>query len=433
MSQLTSKDLYRRALESVPAGTHSNSRASSPHPTYAARAEGAYLWDVSGHRFTDYQMGNGAVMLGHRNPAVNDAVKRALDAGLGAGYESELSVTVAEAFLQLVPTAERVRFTNTGTEAAIHAVHIARAITGRPGIAKVEGAYHGWWDDVFVSTWPDLSRAGDGSRPLPLAGGNGLSATAVQSATILPFNDLEAATRILRERHGAIAALFIEPTMIDVGFIPTDREYLQGLRTLTQELGIVLIFDELLTGFRLARGGAQELYNVTPDLSMWGKALANGFPIAALAGTKAAMERSAPGEGNAPFVGTFNGFRPALAAAKATLEQLRDGSVSQRLNERSAQLADAFGAIAKEHGVAAILQTGGGHFQPYFTDRAVVDYRSAASTDARMYEHWRRTLAERGLLVAGKALLHSAFSAAHRDEDFDAFLEATRTAFEARG
>lgn len=429
----SAKALYERALESVPAGTHSNSRAASPHPNYFTRAEGAYLWDVSGQRFTDYQMGNGAVMLGHGNPAVTEAVKQALDDGLGAGFESELSVAAAETFLSLVRTAQRVRFTNTGTEAAIHAVHVARAITGRQGIAKVEGAYHGWWDDVFVSTWPDLAKAGDPLQPRPLPGGNGLSAHAVEAATVLPFNDLDAARDILQGRRDSIAALFVEPTMIDVGFIPTTQEYLRGLRQITAELGIVLVFDELLTGFRLSRGGAQELHGVTPDLSMWGKALANGFPVAALAGTEEAMQRSAPGEGNAPFVGTFNGYRPALAAVKATLEQLSDGTVTERLNVRSTKLTEAFAALAQEHGVPARLHAGGGHFQPYFTDAPVTDYRSAAKTDAAMYDHWRKTLADHGLLVAGKALLHSAFSAAHRDEDFDRFLEATRTAFETRG
>ena len=429
----TAKELYDRALNSVPAGTHSNSRAAAPHPNYFARAQGAHLWDVSGTRFTDFQMGNGAVMLGHNNEAVNEAVKQALDDGLGAGFESELSIEAAETFLRLVRTAKRVRFTNTGTEAAIHAVHIARVITHRQGIAKIEGAYHGWWDDVFVSTWPDLGKAGDKRHPRPLPGGNGLSRDAVTGATVIPFNDLEAARNILENQGDRIAALFVEPTMIDVGFIPADPEYLKGLREITNRLGIVLVFDELLTGFRVSRGGAQELYGITPDLSMWGKALANGFPIAALAGTEEAMERSAPGDGNAPFVGTFNGYRPALAAAKAALEQLSDGTVTQSLNARSKQLADDFGNIARDHGVAATLNTGGGHFQPYFTDQPVVDYRSAATTDAAMYERWRKTLSNQGMLVAGKALLHSAFSAAHEDSDFDEFLEATRSAFKSKG
>ncbi|MFO7589519.1 MAG: aminotransferase class III-fold pyridoxal phosphate-dependent enzyme, partial [Acidimicrobiia bacterium] len=155
-----SRALFERGVASVPNGTHSNSRAQEPHPIYFERAQGAYLWDIDGNRWTDYVMGNGAVLLGHGEEHVQAATKAAVDDGLGAGFESELSIQAAEAFLRLVPTADQVRFTNTGTEAVMHAVHVARAITGRPAIAKIEGAYHGWWDEVFVSTWPDLARAG---------------------------------------------------------------------------------------------------------------------------------------------------------------------------------------------------------------------------------------------------------------------------------
>ena len=425
-----SRALFERGSKSVPTGTHSNSRAATPHPRYYTRAEGAYLWDVDGNRWTDYVMGNGAVILGHGDQHVNEAVRQALEAGLGAGVESELSITVAEKFLQLVPKAEQVRFTNTGTEAAMHAIHIARAVTKRPGLAKMEGAYHGWWDEVFVSTWPDLMKAGNARAPKPLPGGSGLREDAVRGAVVVPFNDLEATRNILSAHRDQTAALFVEPTMIDVGFIPPEPSYLQGLRDITQELGIILIFDELLTGFRVSLGGAQEKYGVTPDLSMWGKALANGFPIAALAGRRDIMERSAPGLDNAPFVGTFNGYRPALAACLATLEQLEDGAVVRRLGERSNELARRFDEMARESGVPATLHAGGGHFQPYFTSQKVNDYRSAATTDGTRYSVWRDTLAENGMLVASKALLHSAFSVAHSDDDLEAFLTASQGAFD---
>ena len=430
MQSELSRALFERGSRSVPAGTHSNSRAAAPHPRYYARAEGAYLWDVDGNRWADYVMGNGAVILGHSDQHVNEAVRQALEDGLGAGVESELSITVAEKFLQLVPKAERVRFTNTGTEAAMHAAHVARAITARPGLAKMEGAYHGWWDEVFVSTWPDLTKAGDSRAPKALPGGSGLKEDVVRGAVVVPFNDLEAARELLSAHRERIAALFVEPAMVDVGFIPPEPGYLRGLRDVTQELGIVLVFDELLTGFRVSLGGAQEKYDVSPDLSMWGKALANGFPIAALAGRRDVMERSAPGPDNAPFVGTFNGYRPALAACLATLERLEDGSVLRRLGERSQELSRRFDEVARERGVPARLHAGGGHFQPYFTDEKVTDYRSAATTDGARYNIWKDTLAESGMLVASKALLHSAFSAAHSDDDLEALLAASRDAFD---
>lgn len=428
MNAERSASLYERARPLIPAGTHSNSRAATPHPRYFARARGDRLWDVDGQEWTDFVMGNAAVILGHGDERVSDAVTRALADGLGAGVETELSVTAAERFLALVPTADQVRFTNTGTEAAMHAVHLARAITGRPGIAKIEGAYHGWWDEVFVSTWPDVSRAGPASAPNPLPGSAGLREDSVRGAVVIPFNDLDAARRILGSNRERIAALLVEPVMVDVGFIPPDDDYLTGLRALTTELGILLVFDELLTGFRLGNGGAQGKYGITPDLSLWSKGLANGFPVAALAGRREVMERTAPGPGNAPFVGTFNGYRPGLAACVATLEALTDGRVAAELERRSRSLAIAFDAAAAEAGVPARLHAGGGHFQPYFTDRPVRDYRSAATTDAAAYAAWHRELAAAGLLTPSGALLHGAFSAAHTDESLSRFLDASRAA-----
>lgn len=433
MNSDRSQQLYQRGRRAVPAGTHSNSRAATPHPRYFSRAGGAHLTDLDGNDWIDFVMGNGAVLLGHGDPHVDAAVKEAVDLGLGAGVESELSIEAAELFLELVPAAEQVRFANTGTEAAMHAVHIARAVTGRPAIAKIEGAYHGWWDDLFVSTWPDLARAGAASAPTPLPGGEGLRGDTVAEAVVLPFNDLGAARDILGRERERVAALLLEPAMIDVGFIAPQPGYLEGLRALCSELGIVLLFDELLTGFRLANGGAQQLYGVTADLSLWGKGLANGFPIAAVAGRRELMERSGPGPGNAPFVGTFNGYRPALAACKATLEQLRGGKVVAELNRRSQALSAAFDAAAAELGVPARLHAGGGHFQPYFTAEAVSDYRSAATTDPTRYGHWHAHLMGQGLWLVGKALLHNAFSAAHDDHDLERFLQAGREALQQIG
>jgi glutamate-1-semialdehyde 2,1-aminomutase len=433
MRSEASAQLYERARRSIPAGTHSNSRAAAPHPRYFARASGGRLWDVDGNEWIDLVMGNAAVILGHGDPWVRDAVSSALGAGLGAGVESELSVSVAERFLALVPTADQVRFTNTGTEAAMHVVHLARAVTGRAGIAKSEGAYHGWWDEVFVSTWPDLTLAGGRDKPAPLPGGQGLDATAVGRAVVFPFNDLAATRRILQASAERIAALFVEPAMIDVGFIAPEPGYLEGLRELTAELGIVLVFDELLTGFRLGNGGAQVRYGVTPDLSIWSKGLANGFPVAAVAGRRELMERTAPGPGNAPFVGTFNGFRPGLAACAATLDRLADGAVAGRLEARSSAFAAEWNSAARRSGVEACMHAGGGHFQPYFTAQRVRDYRSAATTDPKAYAAWRDELTSAGLLAAGGALLHSAISDAHTDEDLERVLQASARAFERIG
>ncbi len=426
MKTVESTRLFERGRHRVPAGTHSNSRAASPHPRYFARAKGEYVWDVDGNEWLDFVMGNGAVILGHGNEQVAQAVKQVLDEGLGAGLESELSIQAAEQFLKLVKRAEQVRFTNTGTEAAMHAVHLARVVTGRSRIAKIEGSYHGWWDEVFVSTWPDLSKAGESQVPTALPGGAGLNEVSVKQTVVIPFNDLEAARDILSVHQDSVAALLIEPVMIDVGFIAPEPGYLQGLRELTSNLGILLVFDEILTGFRLSTGGAQEAFGITPDLSIWSKGLANGFPVAALAGRRELMERTAPGSDNAPFVGTFNGYRPGLAACLATLKQIEDKRIIRNLNKRSQALVEAFNSNAKELSVAAVLHGGGGHFQPYFTDVPVKDYRSAATTNGKAYELWRQELDTQRMLVASRPLLHSAFSSAHSDSALEGFLDASR-------
>lgn len=425
MNAIASKNLYERACRAVPSGTHSNSRVTGSHLRYFQQARGDTLVDVDGNEWLDFVMGNGAVILGHGNEEVRQAVATALADGLGAGVESELSVTAAELFLSMVPTADQVRFTNTGTGAAMHAVHVARAVTGKPNIAKIEGAYHGWWDEVFVSTWPDLMEAGTASSPNSLPGGGGLRQRAIEETVVVPFNDLEAAEQILTHHQNRIAALLIEPVMIDVGFILPEPGYLDGLRALTTKLGILLIFDELLTGFRLGKGGAQERFGVLPDLSIWSKGLANGFPTAILAGKREFMERTVPGASNASFVGTFNGYRPGLAACHATLQQLQDGRIIAALEQRSQTLVMAFNAEADKHGVPVKLHSGGGHLQPYFVEVPVRDYRSAAATDTNSYAIWHDVLAEKGIIVAPKPLLHSAFSAAHSDRSLERFLEAS--------
>lgn len=429
-----SQVLYTRAKRVAPGGTHSNSRVREPHPHFAARARGADVWDVDGHRWTDFVMGNAAVVLGHRDPHVQERIVATLTDGLGTGMETELAVDAAERFLALVQTADQVRFTNTGTEAAMHAIHAARAATGRPAIAKAEASYHGWWDDVFVSTWPPLDRAGDPDAPQAIAGGAGLHDPVRADGTlVLPFNDAEAARALLDRHAERLAAVIVEPALIDIGFVAPEPGYLQALRDACDQHGIWLIFDELLTGFRLSLGGAQKLYGVRPDLSIWGKALANGFPIAAVAGTEQAMAWTLPGADRAPFVGTFNGYAPAMAACAATLERLEDGSVLRGIHARSDALRAAFRDLADRYGIPGSLHGEGGHVQPYFTDEPVKDYRSAARTDAALYAHWARTLGGHGVLVPGKALLHGAFSAAHGDEAFEAYLAGTDEAFASWG
>lgn len=429
----TSRAIFDRARRVTPAGVHSNARARDPHPRYFARAEGAYLWDADGRRVLDLVMGNGAVVLGHGHSAVTESVQRAVARGLTCGVEWERAVEAAEAFLRCVPGMDLVRFANTGTEAVTHALHVARHATGRRRLAKVEGSYHGWTDELYVSAFPDPDEAGDPKAPRPVPGGPGLDPRVVADVLVLPFND-EEGTRALLEAHAhELAAVVLEPVLIDAGFIPATPGYLRLLRELTRKHGIVLIFDEILTGFRLAPGGAAERYGVTPDLATYGKAMANGYPIAALAGREELMRSTEPGRGPA-YVGTFNGHAVSLAAAVATLPLLADGSVQKELARRTERLRRSFAALAREAGVPAVLAGDGGHFQWYFVEGPVADYRQAARSDPERCRRFTASLEAADMLVARNPIAHHALSLAHGEAELAAIEEAFREALRrARG
>ncbi len=424
MTTKRSEELYARAQQSVTAGLHSNSRARAPHPLYFSRADGPFVWDIDGNRYIDLGMGNGAVMLGHNNPAIRDAVTAAMATGLSAGLETETSIRAAELFAQMVPSAERVRFANTGTEAMLHVLHMARTFTGRQQIAKVEGAYHGWFDSVYVSTWPPLEQAGPDDAPVALPGTSGLVSGAMRDVVILPFNNSAAAERIIRAHGKDWAAILVEPTLIDVGFIPADREYLQTLRRLADETGALLVFDELLTGFRLARGGAQERYGVLADLATFGKALGNGFPVAAVAGRQKFMEISAPGPNHTAFVGTFNGHAVMMAVVEASLRQLSDGSITRQLQMQTEALIKEFRSLAQRHSIPAQMQGAGGHIHWYFVSEPVRNYRQAARSNRARYAALATALADAGFLVSPNYLLHHAISSAHGPAEMDQLVAA---------
>lgn len=348
-------------------------------------------------------------------------------AGLESGLETELSIEVSELFLCLVPTADQVRFATTGTEAVMHALHMARAATGRPDVAKIEAAYHGWYDLVFVSTWPDLTKAGPAETPASLPGTGELNPAVVGSTLVIPFNDAAAAVRLLEANADRLAALLVEQVLIDVGYIPPEPGFLVALREATARLGIALIFDELLTGFRVAVGGAQERYGVRPDLSIWGNALAGGQILSAVAGRADVMAQSA---GAAGFVGTFNGHQWSLAAARASLSALADGSLIRQLEDGTRYLAERFHAGARRVGVDAAFHGGGGHFQPYFTAEPVRDYRSAARGDARRYARFRAAMLKRGVLLVPGYTGHNAISTAHDPDVLDLVARAMEAALE---
>jgi len=419
-----SAQLHQRAVRYVPEGTHSSTRAREPHPFYAERALGAYIWDVDGTRHIDFGMGNSAVMLGHAHPDVTRAVIDSVTQGLTCGVETESAVIAAETMAAMIPGFGQVRFAPTGTEALMHALTVARQATGRDGVAKAEGAYHGWSDSLWVSTWGTPEQIGPKERPLSPPGSGGVARIAAETV-VFPFNDLGATEAILREHAHRLAAVVLEPVLIDIGFIPAERAYLVGLRELTHELGIVLIFDELLTGFRLGPGGARAYFGVTPDLTTYGKALGNGYPVAAVEGSPELMQLTDTANGGpVQWVGTFNGHGVAMAAAAAALPLLATGAVQEHLDRLTDRLRDGFVAIGQRHRVPVVVSGMGGHFQPYFMPKAPTDYRSAMATNAQVYRHLVAVAERHDILLAPKALLHGAISAAHSETDVDALLEA---------
>lgn len=427
----TSQQLYRRALAYTPTGAHSNSRIRQPHPLYVSEADGAWLRDADGRRWLDCTMGNGSVILGHNNAAVQQAVQEAVRRGVTTGYETPDAVDVVDLLADMIPDFRALRLANTGTEAVLHALAIARAATGRIRIAKPEASYHGWADPVWVSTWPPLADAGPADRPAAVPGSAGLSRSSTDTL-VLPFNDIEATSALLHEHGSELAALILEPAMIDIGYVAASTEYIHTLYELTRRHGIVLIFDELLTGFRMAPGGAREAYGVTPDLATYGKAIANGYPLAAVEGRRDLLDLTDPGVGGpVGWVGTYNAHAVTVAAAKASLNQLRSGTVLQKLQALTKKLSTEFEQLAAARGIDAALPGAGGHFQPYFRSGAPGDYRAAATSSADRYAALYQACQQDGVLIADKPLGHCALSAAHTDADIDLLLQAAARSFAA--
>jgi glutamate-1-semialdehyde 2,1-aminomutase len=421
-----SKRLYDSAIEIVTGGVHSGFRYQEPYPRYFARARGPYLWDVDGNKYVDCLVNMGACILGHSDPKVTQAVKKQLDAGLTVGLETEMSIKAARLIHEMVPSAEVVKFANTGTEAVMHAIQIARGYSGKNKIAKLEGGYNGWYDYMLVSTHPSLEEAGPASGPIPRLGSAGLSRDAATETIILPFNNVSDSLRIIREHKDELAAVILEPVMYNVGCVPPKDDYLKAIREITQELGLILIFDEVISGFRLAPGGAQEYYRVTPDLSTFGKAIANGFPLAAVVGKHEFMDVTDPKTGRVSFAGTYNGNQISLAASFASLTQLKSGRVQKKLQSATEWMKKEFIRVTDEVGIEARLMALAGKFQVYFMKEEPVNYRTAVKTDSSKYAAYYKVAIESGVFIHQSATMHHGISYAHSQKQLQTIVDAMR-------
>lgn len=430
--------MFERAQTVTPGGVHSNIRYMDPYPLYFSKARGSHIWDVDGTEYIDCVVNYGACILGHGHPKILQAVKSQLDSGLTCGAETELSVSVSEKLHKMIPCAEMVRFASTGTEAVMHAIMIARGYTGRDKILKIEGGFDGWYDSMLISTGhrdrirPKIHIVGPKKSPAATPDSAGIPKTVLRNTLIAPYNNVEILTTIVEKHRNELAAVILEPVAFNMGCVLPREGYLRSIRKITEENDVPLIFDEVITGFRLAPGGAQQYYGVTPDLATFAKALANGFPLSAVAGKEDMMKASAP-KARVAYMGTYNGSQSSLAAAAATLEILEDGRLQERLRRLTEMLQEGFAQICKESKVPALLSGLGGQFQVYFTDQRLDDYRKAVTVDQEKFMRFQRELLRQHILFIPNALFHHGICAAHNQEDITNMLSAMQIALQKIG
>lgn len=414
LSRGASRAAWARAARVLPAGVDSPVRYYPPHPLVFARGEGPWLVDVDGHRYLDFNLGFGPMVLGHAHPAVVRAVQAQAAQGTLFGAPSELEAALAERVARHMPSVPMLRFTSTGTEAVMHALRLARAVTGRDAVVKADGGFHGSSDALLV-------KAGSGAATFGLPGSAGVPVGAARDTLVVPFNDLDALEAALRARP--CAAVLLEPVLANIGPIPPEPGYLDGARRLASAHGALLVFDEVVTGFRLGLGGAQQRFGVRADLTVLGKVLGGGLPCAAFGGARELMERLAP-LGDVYQGGTFSGNPLSMAAGLATLEQLGDGALDA-LDKRGEALRRALADVARDRR-AGVVQGVGSMFQLFLTGTPD-PVRGAAA--ARRVDRDRHMALFRGLLDRGFYLPPSPWetcflSTAHSDEHLDAFVEA---------
>jgi len=423
-----SQALFEQAQRFLPAGVSSNFRLGAPPlPLYYRRAEGGHLYDVDGNDYVDYVLGMGPIVLGHAAEGPVRRVESTLRTGQLFGAQSPLEVELGERVCRIVPCAERVRFTSSGTEAVQLAFRLARGFTGKRRIVKFEGHYHGWMDSAYVSVNPGEDVRGPYDAPDSVLMSRGQSESILQDILVLPWNNLELLTRTLERRADEIAAVIMEPVNCNTCVIPPRPGYLEGARELCTRLGIVLIFDEVITGFRLALGGAQEKLGVTPDLATFAKAIANGFPLAMVAGRAAIMDQLTQGVVHG---GTYNGGVPAVAAALATLDALAqdDGAAYRRMEEAGQALMAGLRAAAARADQPFLVQGFGAVFHTSFTNqRAIHDYRDYARyTDIPRLQRFVGHLADEGVRTSARGTWMTC--AAHDGADVERTIAAAEGA-----
>jgi glutamate-1-semialdehyde 2,1-aminomutase len=424
-------EMYGQAQRSLAGGVSSSFRAAvEPEPLFLDHGQGARAIDVEGRDYLDCALAWGPLILGHCHPAINAAVRAQLDRGHMFGAQHALEGIVAERLVAAIPCADLVTFSNSGTEAMQVALRLARAATGRPLIVKFEGHYHGWSDSLLVSYHPSLAAMGSPEKPYPVLGTAGQSRAILDEVLVLPWNDAQALAETLEREGSRVAAVVMEPVLCNSGVIPPEPGYLEAARALTRQHDILLIFDEVITGFRLALGGAQEVYGVVPDLAIYAKAVAAGFPLSVVAGRQEVMALIA--KGAVAHSGTYNGNPISLAAANAALDELGRPGVYAHLTTLGESLAQGARTLIAAHGISAIVHQSGPVMQILFTEQAAVrSYRELVVCNGVLNAKLARELRGRGVLILPDGRWY--LSTVHSENDVRDALSALDACFSLSG
>jgi glutamate-1-semialdehyde 2,1-aminomutase len=423
MKQNLSKQLYEEACECIPGGVNSpvrSGRAVGVSPVFVKTGKGCRLIDVDGNEYIDYVGSWGPLIVGHAHPKVIAAVQSAARNGTSYGAPTELEVEMARKVVEMVPSIDMVRMVNSGTEATMSAIRLARGYTGRKKVIKFDGCYHGHGDSLLV-------KAGSGLVTLGIPGSPGVPEEIAQHTLSLPYNDLGEVSAVMERIGEDVAAIIVEPVAANMGLVLPKAEFLPGLRKLCDQYGTLLIFDEVITGFRLARGGAQEVFGIRPDLTCLGKIIGGGLPVGAYGGRRDIMTRMAP-VGDIYQAGTLSGNPVAMSAGLATLELLEDDGFYENLEKKSEHLAKGLSEAAESAGVEVTLNRIGSIGCGFFNSGAVVDFASALRSDTLAYAVFFQEMLKRGIYLAPSQFEAFFIGTAHKQEDLDRTIQAATEA-----